>query len=201
MRKFQIFISPGNRKLGNIPSISLPPVITCPLKVQCATGCYALAMQKRYPSVKISWQRNLDILNHSLNGFFGQVASYFSVNRPRFFRFHVSGDFMTQEYLNGCINIARENPDTKFLAMTKFYDWDYSKTPKNFTILFSAWPNRPMPKQLPKGVSGCTWMLDANDRDENIPENSFHCQDDCSKCQVCWNIDSITSPNVIFRKH
>lgn len=32
----KLSISPGNKKMGAIPSVSLPPIITCPTGCKCA---------------------------------------------------------------------------------------------------------------------------------------------------------------------
>ena len=59
-----VCISNSNIKLGMIPSVSLPPIVTCSPNACkfCGKKCYARKMCKLRPSVKESYENNLDIL-------------------------------------------------------------------------------------------------------------------------------------------
>ena len=47
MLENKISISPGNQKMGFIPSVSLPPVVTCAHGCTCAKKCYAAKLCQR----------------------------------------------------------------------------------------------------------------------------------------------------------
>ena len=54
----RVSISAGNRKMGAIPSVSLPPIVTCPNCKECAKKCYAAKMCRIYPSVKKAYDND-----------------------------------------------------------------------------------------------------------------------------------------------
>ena len=151
----RISISNGNRKMGAIPSISLPPVITCAAGCTCAKKCYAARMCRIRKSVRDAYQRNLEILEKAPDEFWEQVES--AVKMSRFFRFHVSGDFPSVEYLDRVVEIARRNPHCEILAFTKRYNFvngyisDHGELPINFHVIMSEWPGMDMenPYNLP----------------------------------------------------
>ena len=98
MNNDKISISPGNAKMGYIPSVSLPPVVTCANGCKCANKCYAAKLCRIYPSVRKAYQRNLDILNGNDLEYWHQVNQ--AVKMTKYFRFHVSGDIVDQHYFN-----------------------------------------------------------------------------------------------------
>lgn len=147
----KVSISTGNSKMGAIPSVSLPPVITCPKGAPCAKKCYAAKLCRIYSTVRNAYQRNLDILKNDFNSYFEQVLKAARVTK--YFRWHVSGDIPNYSYFANMVDIAEQLPDTRFLAFTKNYDVVNSyitydrKLPDNLKIIFSAWgdqqPNNP----------------------------------------------------------
>ena len=145
----KISISPGNAKMGAIPSVSLPPIITCPSGCPCAAKCYAAKLCRIYPSVKRAYQKNLDILRNNDLDYWYQVRQ--AAKLTKYFRYHVSGDIPDYHYLNWMVTIAEDIPGTMFLAFTKQYNIvnDYidlfGALPPNLKIIFSEWENRPIP--------------------------------------------------------
>lgn len=115
-----ISISPGNAKMGYIPSVSLPPVVTCATGCKCAKKCYAAKLCRIYPSVRKAYQRNLDILNGNDLDYWYQVNQ--AVRMSKYFRFHVSGDIVDSHYFNWMVTTAENNPGSVLLAFTKQYD-------------------------------------------------------------------------------
>lgn len=146
----KISISPGNKKMGFIPSVSLPPVKTCAPGCTCAKKCYAAKMCRIYPSVKNAYDRNLEILNANDIEYWWQVKQ--AAQAARFFRFHVSGDIPDAHYFHMMIELARMLPHTNFLAFTKQYNiinefadqFGADAIPENLKILFSEWPGMEM---------------------------------------------------------
>lgn len=138
-----ISISPGNMKMGAIPSVSLPACITCNPNAPCFKKCYAARITRRYKQSRDAYARNLEILNSSPDAYWLQVKAAAMV--ARFFRYHVSGDIPNIEYFNSMVELARELPNTNFLAFTKQYQIvnEYinngGSIPQNLKIIFSNW--------------------------------------------------------------
>lgn len=141
MENRKVSISTGNKKMGAIPSVSLPPVVTCHNCETCAKKCYAVKLMRIYKSVKKAYYNNLDILNNDRNAYFLQVKA--SAMTTRFFRFHVSGDIVDIDYLDRMVKLARDCKKTEFLAFTKNYDdvnnyFTNHRKPKNLHLFPTA---------------------------------------------------------------
>lgn len=186
----KISISYGNRKMESIPSVSLPPIITCKNCATCAQKCYAAKLCRIYPSVKNAYEKNLDILTRDRNTYFDQIKT--AAKMTSFFRWHVSGDIIDIDYLHRMVKIAREIKTTNFLVFTKNYDvvneyFTNHKKPSNFKIIFSLPFNGAIidnPHNLPtaaviiKGSEpGKTWKI---------------CGGNCTNCACkgigCWEL-------------
>lgn len=141
--KNEITISAGNRKMGAIPSVSLPAVVTCPKSAPCYKECYALRMERLRHTVKDSYDRNYDAYKRDPDNYFRTIAN--AARMQRFFRWHVSGDIPDSAYLAGMVKVAIDCPGTKFLAFTKKGDLvnafieNGGTIPGNLQILFSTW--------------------------------------------------------------
>ena len=141
LNKNKVSISKGNSKMGFIPSVSLPPIVTCANGCKCAKKCYAAKLCKLRPNVRNAYQRNLDILKNDMDSYFLQVKAAAMVSK--YFRFHVSGDIPDMNYLDRMVKLAQELPGTTFLAFTKQYNFvnnflQYAQIPNNLKIIFSA---------------------------------------------------------------
>lgn len=142
-----VSISLGNSKMGNIPSVSLPPVTTCPAGAPCAKLCYAARMCRQRPNVAAAYQRNLDAYKEDPRSYFLQISAAMAVSR--FFRFHVAGDIPDYEYLAGMVDVCRQNPHCKALCFTKRYSLvnvfaSDNCMPENLQIVFSEWGDAPI---------------------------------------------------------
>ena len=139
----KITISKGNRKLGAIPSVSLPPCTTCNSSAPCFKKCYALKIARLYTTVSKSYVNNLEVLNASPSEYWKQVKD--GATMSRYFRYHVSGDIPNKDYFYQMVRLANELPNTNFLAFTKQYIIvnEYldkgEKIPSNLKIIFSNW--------------------------------------------------------------
>ncbi len=154
MTNNKVSISKGNSKMGFIPSVSLPPIVTCAKGCTCAKKCYAAKLCRIYANTRKAYARNLDILKNDMDNYFLQVKAAAMVSK--YFRFHVSGDIYDMNYLDRMVKLAQELPGTTFLAFTKQYRFvnnflQYARIPDNLKIIFSAWPGMPMknPNNLP----------------------------------------------------
>jgi hypothetical protein len=151
----RVSISSGNRKMGAIPSVSLPPVVTCPRGVPCAAKCYAAKLCRLRPTVREAYARNLEILRADPGEYWRQVR--FAASMTRFFRFHVSGDIIGADYFAEMVATAEALPGTEFLAFTKNYTvvnaWiaERGQLPGNLHLIFSEWGRAeiPNPHSLP----------------------------------------------------
>lgn len=191
----KVTISKGNSKMGAIPSVSLPPVVSCPKNVPCSKDCYALKSFRMYPNVRTAWEGNYDAWKTDSDGYFDQIRQYLAKHSPRFFRFHVAGDIPDQGYLDSMVTLARKFPNTKILAFTKNHTLDFKRLPQNLSIVFSCWPIWPLPKSksIPRA-----FMQDGSET--RIPATAIECHGNCESCGMCWNLKSIKR-DVYFIKH
>lgn len=138
-----ISISPGNKKMGAIPSVSLPACVTCNPSAPCFAKCYAAKIERIYSNTRNAYIRNYDIYNSDLDSYFLQVKA--AAMTTRFFRWHVSGDIPNAEYFYNMVALAWELPGTQFLAFTKQYNIvnefldNGGRYPANLKIIFSNW--------------------------------------------------------------
>lgn len=197
----KITISKGNRKMGAIPSVSLPPITTCAPGCKCAAKCYAAKLCRIYKNVRESYQRNYDLLTSNASSYFQQVNEY--CKAQRFFRWHVSGDIVGPAYLINMISVAENNPHCEFLAFTKQYQLvnDYldrfGKFPDNLHIIFSEWPGMKMhnPHNLP--------VAHVIFRGEEAEEGWKICGGNCTECACagigCWELKK--GEHIAFYEH
>lgn len=196
----RISISPGNTKMGAIPSISLPPVITCANGCTCAKKCYAAKLCRLRPAVREAYARNLDILRTAPESYWLQVEA--AATCSRFFRYHVSGDIPNADYLARMVDLARKHPETEFLAFTKQYKivndlLTREALPANLRLIFSAWPGMVMdnPHELP--------VAEVIFKGEGPRPGWKVCGGNCAECACrgvgCWELKS--GETIAFYEH
>ena len=143
MNQQKISISHGNRKMGEIPSVSLPACVTCNPDAPCFKECYAAKIERIYKTAAAAYNRNLDVLNNDWDSYWAQVRG--AVSMTRFFRFHVSGDIPNAAYFKEMVITARQYPNTTILAFTKQFDIVnhyidvFGPLPNNLKVIFSNW--------------------------------------------------------------
>lgn len=187
--------------MGAIPSVSLPPVITCPKGAPCAKKCYAAKLCRIYPTVKKAYENNLNILQNNFNDYFEQVLK--AARITKYFRWHVSGDIPSYSYFVNMVDIAEQLPETQFLAFTKNYNVVNSyitydrKLPDNLKIIFSEWGNQKPdnPHNLPTAAVIFKGTEPA--------ENWKICGGNCSECACrgvgCWELKQ--GETIAFYEH
>lgn len=197
-----VSISTGNTKMGNISSVSLPPIDTCP-SCECNKKCYAAKLAKIRPNVRACWQKNLDILTGNPQEYWKQVEA--SIRVSRFFRFHVSGDIPNWQYLTEMVRCARRNPHCDILCFTKRYKYvnDYlahvSGFPENLHIILSGWRGLEMenPHQLPEA------HVIYRDKTTTARDDAIVCKGNCTSCakagEGCWSLKP--GQQVVFHEH
>ena len=200
-----VSISRGNVKMGAIPSVSLPPIITCSKEAckHCGKKCYALKIARLRPkTVGASYQRNLDILKSDPDKFWREVNAAVSVTR--FFRFGVSGDIYDKDYFENMVKVAKNNKHCEILCFTKKFSIvnDYLKEhrlPKNLHIIFSAWRGMKMnnPYDLPEA------HVMYKDGYTTAKDGAKWCSGNCYECSTtmsnCWSLKK--TEQIIFKQH
>lgn len=192
----ETFISIGNTKLGNIPNVSLTPRLSCGNSCKCRDGeCYARKVYNRRPAVKKRWDDNLTLAITNPIQYFQSIHDQIPSLNSVYFRWHVGGDILNQEYLEGMKVIAADFPSMRFLCFTKQYYLNFTGCPRNLRIILSAWPGYPMPKtKLP-----VAYMQDNEKSEHRIPAGAKKCAGSCHDCSACWHMKR--GDAVVFRKH
>lgn len=190
MKNLNVSISKGNSKMGLIPSVSLPACITCNPCAPCFKKCYAARITRRYKQSRDAYARNLEILNTDPGAYWLQVKAAAMVTR--FFRYHVSGDIPNAEYFAQMVKLARELPNTDFLAFTKQYYivneyiTNGGAIPENLKIIFSNWGSWKCENKFNLPV--CEIIF----KNEMPRENWKICGGNCSACACagigCWEL-------------
>lgn len=195
-------ISPGNSKLGAIPSVSLPSVVTC-RTCDCQKKCYACKLERLRPTVAKAYKHNLEILQQDKETYWREVEA--SIMMSRFFRFHVSGDIPDADYFSHMVEIASRNKHCEILCFTKKYEIVNHACscgmiiPPNLHIIFSAWVGLKMsnPFLFPEA------HVRYRDGSTTAGENAHECGGNCSECAVtdggCWALDR--GEQVVFNEH
>lgn len=192
----KIHISRGNSKLGKIPSFSFPPGITCRLDAPCLQDCYALKAWRLYSQTRDALNRNLRLYYENSLNVLNQLLHYIWKNKPKYFRFFVSGDLPDKGFYGNIKLIASLNDNTQFLMFTKKYDIPLSEhtdaPPKNLSVILSAWKDLQPPSQ---SLFRVAYMDDGT-----LPKipNAVYCSGSCITCKDCF---SPGKKNVIFKKH
>ena len=199
----RVSISPGNSKMGSIPSVSLPAIKTC-RSCGCASKCYAAKLERLRPSVRRAYQNNLEILMEDPDTYWREVEA--AIMLSRFFRFHVSGDILTHEYFAKMVEVSRRNQHCQILCFTKQFEYvnkylaaHQDGLPDNLHVIFSGWPGLEMnnPFCLPEA------HVLFKDGTTTAKEDAILCNGNCTECAVtdggCWTLKS--GQQIVFKEH
>lgn len=198
----KLHVSNGNSKMGLIPSVSLPPVITCRPGAPCIGKCYAKKLYRLRPTVRNAYDENLELLQAAPDSFFLQLRAALAISR--YFRLHVSGDFVNAEYFSRCVDAVKSAPGCTVLAFTKQYEivnaWiaENGPLPDNFKIIFSGWGSWKC--ENPYGLPETNVIF----RDTaEIPDSWKICGGNCSECACrgcgCWELKN--GETIAFYEH
>jgi len=194
----KVKISIGNTKMGKIPSVSLPPIKSCGNCKDCASKCYANQAYRQYKQTKAAYDNNYIMVTTNHYKYFKEIKEYVSKKSPNYFRWHVSGDILNQEYFNDMVQIAEEYPNTKFLCFTKMYGivnfyLKEQTLPPNLNIFFSIWLDNRIPN-----IHRLSTARTVNKGDTDKYEG-FKCEGNCSTCGFCF--EALNGSSVIFEMH
>lgn len=191
-------------KLGNIPAVNLPAVVTCRPGAPCTKGCYACKgnfifanVQKSLRANLYCWQTHPDVYRSTV-----ELAAM----QNRFFRWHSSGDIPDESYLRMMFDVAEAVPICNFLAFTKRAEWvnsllDVRAKPENLSLVLSAWGNwiPDNPHNLPIAYV----RLRSGEGASFIPADAKPCSGACYKCvggaSNCWALKN--GESVVFNQH
>lgn len=203
-----INISWSNSKLGPIPSVNLPPIVTCNQNAPCTSGkkCYACKGRFNFRNVKDSMWENYDRWNKYSPEYYFQDIENACVT-SKYFRYHSAGDIPGPVYFYHMVKLAKKIPSTRFLCFTKQYHTvnayidQCGDLPENLVVVFSAWgdflPDNP--HNLPVAYV----HLKSGEGIDHIPTDARKCSGYCASCiqlgQHCWNLEH--GQSVVFNEH
>jgi len=204
-------ISPGNTKLGKIPSFNLLPLKTCAGSTAlCRKYCYARQSLQYSCQANKAWTVNTYMVNKHLDAVEHTISHWLTKRKPVLFRIHAAGDFVSQEYLDMWQRIAGKFTETRFLAFTKHFTLDYTEKPDNLVVMYSVFPDSDYDSIPADGnkLSFAVFPADMPDKhydptvDKQITDQrlTLPCPGDCRGCGVCWHIDRL-DVNVMFKIH
>lgn len=190
----------GNSKMGKkVLLFNLPPIITCTPTTWCTGGetekpkCYALKGNFIFPSVKKAGLERLEASKK--DNFVDKISEEIDKFKPKYFRFHSSGDFYSEKYVKKVIEIAKRFPNTLFRTTTRRRDLvkiisELNSLP-NFIVRESLDTERSTPSM---GL-----LFAAIDSLPIIQEiDSYKCKNNCPKCgYYCWK----NKVNMHFKEH
>lgn len=183
-------ISTGNRKIGRVWNVSLPPILSCGGNCkECKNYCYDVKACNQYTNVCKARARNYSILKRNFDLYWEQLRAKLAKKRTfKYFRFHVGGDFTTAEYFAEMVKTARMFPDFRFWTYTKSYNIvnEYVRkhggkrrkaVPENLSIMFSEWKGLPMDNPFGFPVFRCVFRSL-----ESAPVGAWKCPGNCETC-------------------
>jgi len=188
VESLEVCISSGNRKVGKIPNVSLPPILTCPHCDKCCTECYDIKACLQYANVRNARARNLSILRRNFALYWEQLRAKLARKRKlTHFRFHVGGDMISAEYFKEMVKTARMFPHVRFWTYTKAHEIvnEYVRThgktkakaiPDNLKIMFSVWEG--MTCNNPYRFGTFIVVMEG----QTPPKGVWHCTGDCGLC-------------------
>lgn len=196
-------VSPGNKKMGAVPSVSLPAGLTCRKDCACYAKCYARKLERLRPAVRNAYRSNLELLQNDPDTYWREAEA--AIMMSRFFRFHVSGDIPNGNYLRKMVFVALRNPQCQILCFTKKYELvndflnDGGVFPKNLHIIMSGWKGITMdnPHNLPEA------HVLYRDGTTTARSGAITCSGNCTECAItdggCWALKN--GQQVVFHEH
>lgn len=201
-----VHISTTNTKLGTaIPTVNLPPIITCRPDAPCKRVCYACKGRFRFPNVVKSLQNNLNTFLNDPEVFFGVISLYLQAVPYKYFRWFSSGDIVNDQFFEGMVKIAETHKGTRFLCFTKRFEIvnkyldRNGKIPENLIVVLSNWNDFRCenPYNLP------TSWVELKNVECEIPADAKVCNGFCGECVntkcSCWDLKQ--GESVRFKQH
>lgn len=199
----KICVSKGNKKIGRVLNVSLPPVLTCANCAECKFYCYDIKACLQYSKTVIDARiRNLCILEKDRDLYFSRIEGVIMRRRTnKYFRWHVSGDIVDLDYFSRMVEIARRHSDFQFWTYTKNYQvvntyceiYGRDAIPANFSIMFSEW--RGLPMDNPYGFPVFSVVFKGDEKPQG-----FYCPGNCDLCKA-GKLGCIGGRDVFVNEH
>ena len=185
-------ISNGNRKIGRVMNVSLPPVLSCGNCKECMHYCYDIKACLQYPDTVIDARlRNFVILLQDRDRYFSEIDNKMARRRlNKYFRWHVAGDIIDADYFDRMVKIAVNHPDFVIWTYTKMYsivnEWiaKNGPLPVNFHIMFSEWDGMEMDNPYNMPVFTCKLKAGNKNRSAASFETMHKCPGNCDICKA-----------------
>ena len=190
-REEPVQVSKWNTKVGVLPSLSLPPLKTCPGKTEfCSRLCYGLNGRFTHPRMREIYQSNLEASKQA--DFVERIVSKILKTNAEAFRLHVVGDFYSVEYVEKWLEIADRLPDVKFFGSTR--SWrvpGLRDTVKRFRDLANVYLRASIDPTHPDKPS-CSWRVWSIEGEGEPCPHDYGLAENCVSCKKCWQTkDSI----------
>ena len=206
----RVHVTGGNTKIGGIYNISLLPSNE-PLTLKngtvltnikgtcggccdgCKNACYAVnSCIYHHNSVIPAWGDNTILAREDMAEFFHQLDDIFSKNIIGVFRWHVGGEFFSENYMENVYKFCANHPDTKFYVYTKRFEWVEqldSIKPSNLVVNVSIWHNNyDNPLNYPEFIYD-----DGNDKEVSalrhcpaVDKDGHETGITCAQCRRCF---------------
>lgn len=189
LASLHVCITKGNRKIGRVLNVSLPPITSCGGACRVCKGiCYDIKACMQYGNVLLARARNYALAMYDRDRYFAEISAALSPRRRRkVFRWHVGGDILDYDYFCRMVEVARLHPDWRFWTYTKQYDivnryvFEHGGSidaaiPGNLSIMFSVWDGLDCINPYEFATFEC--VLDGN----KWPDGVHHCPGNCDVC-------------------
>lgn len=187
----EIFSNGKNAKIGsNVSILNLPPIKTCTNCKTCQGSCYA-RFRYQYPNVQRRWDRNLEMTK--LDNFAAISTIELTYKGTPIVRFHESGDFYNDTYIDKCVDLAMSNPHIQFYGYTKNKNALRLNALANVNIIYS-FINTPVGEVRNYGTQEyCEYLRDNYNsficpHDKSWHEQGKKCMVDCKECLTCNSV-------------
>ena len=195
-RPLEIFSEGKNAKLAaKVSILNLPPIATCPNCATCAGTCYATLRYGDRTHVQPRWDRNLAVTKRE--DFVELATRELKYKGTTLVRYHESGDFYSEEYIDKCMELAIANPQVFFYGYTKVKSALRLNALANVNVIYSL-VETPIGEIRNYGTKEYCEMLQ-NDydyfvcpHDSTWKEKGLSCMGTCEECKtrdkVCFVI-------------
>ena len=110
--------------------------LTCPFAKDCVKYCYAQKGAYIWGNVSPAFEQRYEATKK--DDFVEVMGAAILKKKVDFLRIHDSGDYYSPPYLEKWLQIARNNPQTKFYSYTKSMPlFEGVELPENFDVIFS----------------------------------------------------------------
>lgn len=188
----RICISKGNRKIGKVMNVSLPPVLSCHNCSECKYFCYDIKACLQYPNTVINARiRNYVILRADRERYFAEIDNAMSRRRSnKYFRWHVAGDIVDYDYFCRMVELARKHSDFICWTYTKVYhivnEWIAANgsLPENLHVMFSEWDGMEMDNPHNMPIFTCKLKAGNKNRSAESFASMHKCPGNCDICKA-----------------